>query len=332
MARRQKLFWGSCVGSILAVSAVVIGSNGHPVQIPARRVLLRQHGPAKIHQRRDQTTSESENWSGYAVTGANGSVTDVKSSWVVPAVNCKATASNSLAPDGYAAFWTGIDGWTSSTVEQIGTDSDCVSPNGTPGTATYYAWFEFYPQNGFYIGDPDNNFKGFVVKPGDVLSAEVKTTGGGAAGPPPPPGRGGPGPAGPGPGGAGPGGALKFTLTISDSRSGFQEWTFSTSSMVPGAKQSSAEWIAETPSGCSTTSTFCPLADFVNVDYGSHYTGVLNTASATVGSATGPIGSFGNSVQQAIMVNAPSGANVMADPSPLLSSASFSVAWGNAGP
>ena len=36
----------------------------------------------------------------------------------------------------YSSFWVGIDGFSSSSVEQMGTDSDVV--NGIP---TYYAWY-----------------------------------------------------------------------------------------------------------------------------------------------------------------------------------------------
>jgi hypothetical protein len=69
------------------------------------------------------------------VTGANGSVSDVKASWVVPPIQGSCPSTNQ-----YASFWVGIDGYFSNTVEQIGTDSDCV--NGKP---MYYAWYEFYP-------------------------------------------------------------------------------------------------------------------------------------------------------------------------------------------
>ena len=102
----------------------------------------------------------SSNWGGYAVTTANGAVSDVKGSWRVPAVTCNGTNS-------YAAFWVGIDGYGSNTVEQIGTDSDCE--NGKP---TYYAWFEFYPHASY-------NIDSVVVQPGDVVSAEVNYTTGG---------------------------------------------------------------------------------------------------------------------------------------------------------
>lgn len=105
--------------------------------------------------------TSSLNWSGYAVTGPAGSVTDAKSSWVVPAIVGTCPSTNQ-----YSSFWVGIDGYSSSTVEQTGTDSDCQ--NGTP---TYYAWFEFYPKPAFLINT-------LTISPGDKISAEVTYQGG----------------------------------------------------------------------------------------------------------------------------------------------------------
>jgi len=99
--------------------------------------------------------STSSNWSGYDVTG-HGPYSSVSSSWVVPAVNCTATA--------YSSFWVGLDGDTTNTVEQTGTDSDC---NGL--TPSYFGWYEMYPKF-------PANFGGKVA-PGDMLSASV-TVGG----------------------------------------------------------------------------------------------------------------------------------------------------------
>jgi hypothetical protein len=70
--------------------------------------------------------------------------------------SCGSTAS-------YSSFWVGIDGYSSNTVEQTGTDSDCV--NGKP---TYSAWFEFYPHLSYTINS-------ITINPGDVISAEVKS-------------------------------------------------------------------------------------------------------------------------------------------------------------
>ena len=96
----------------------------------------------------------STNWSGFAVTGPSGSVSNVKGSWVVPAVKCTSKTT-------YSSYWVGIDGYNSNTVEQTGTDSDCSS-----GSARYYAWYEFYPAASVQI-------PGFAVKPGDTVTAEV---------------------------------------------------------------------------------------------------------------------------------------------------------------
>jgi hypothetical protein len=90
------------------------------------------------------------------VTG--GRYTKVSSSWTVPAVSCSATA--------YSSFWVGLDGDTSGTVEQTGTDSDCSG-----STPRYYAWYEMYPKFPSNYRDP--------VSPGDHMSATVTTTGNG---------------------------------------------------------------------------------------------------------------------------------------------------------
>src|SRR5260370_36002698 len=60
---------------------------------------------------------QSTNWSGYAVTGASGSVSDAKGSWTVPAIQGSCTSTNQ-----YSSFWWGIDGRSSGTVGQTGTD------------------------------------------------------------------------------------------------------------------------------------------------------------------------------------------------------------------
>lgn len=304
--------YGHCAARVMALAAVLLAGSSVD-SLPPRvnaTALQRHHLPIQIHRRRDQTVSESYNWSGYAVTGANGSVTDVKSSWVVPSVTCAGT------PDGYAAFWTGIDGWSSNTVEQIGTDSDCVNLEGTAtGTPTYYAWFEFYPQDAYLIGNYSNTgvCESDCIAPGDTISAEVKFSGSTTSG-------------------VRHHRGSQFTVTITDETKG---WSFTTSSTVAGAEQSSAEWIAETPYGCDTSSGFCELSDFGTVDYGEYYAdpSVANTSYATVAGVTGSIVSFGSSVQEAMMVSYPSGAAMMAQPSSLQDSGtSFTDTWGNEGP
>jgi Peptidase A4 family len=139
---------------VVLLAMTAMASADKPSLFPgATRAAGHGHRDIVIRERHGNQVTSS-NWSGYAVTTAKDSVSDVKGSWVVPAVTCNST-------DAYAAFWVGIDGYGSSTVEQIGTDSDCV--NGKP---TYYAWFEFYPHFSY-------NIDSVAVKPGDVISAEV---------------------------------------------------------------------------------------------------------------------------------------------------------------
>jgi hypothetical protein len=232
------------------------------------------HGPAIIRERHGRNVA-SDNWSGYAVDGAKGSVTDVKASWTVPAVTCPATG------DQYASFWVGIDGYSSNTVEQIGTDSDCVN-----GVATYYAWYEFYPHPSFTIGG-----RTLAIHAGDVVSAEVSAGAGGS-----------------------------FTVTLTNITAGSAEKPFSVSAKIPSANRSSAEWIAEAP----YSGGVLPLADFGNVSFNG-------PNGATLGTATGAIGSFpANTVDEITMVTK-SGAD-KAVPSPLTNGSSFNITWVSPGP
>jgi hypothetical protein len=105
----------------------------------------------------------STNWSGYA--GATSftnptahSVTAVSGSWIVPTV--KASGGTT-----YSSLWVGIDGYNSSTVEQLGTEHDIVN-----GVQQNYAWFEMYPGGSYLIS-------GFPLNPGDVISASVVYSG-----------------------------------------------------------------------------------------------------------------------------------------------------------
>src|SRR5262249_704814 len=91
------------------------------------------HHSAPIVHLHNGLNSTSSNWSRYANTGRT--LTDVKGSWTQPSATC------SSGQTAYSSFWVGIDGDTTNTVEQTGTDADCAS-----GTPTYYAWYEMYPK------------------------------------------------------------------------------------------------------------------------------------------------------------------------------------------
>ena len=139
---------------LAAIATTLLGAAGQSGGVAAAVVHAPIAGHVAPNHRR--TNSTSTNWSGYAVTG--GRYTTVSASWTVPAVSCSATA--------YSSFWVGIDGDTSNTVEQTGTDSDC---NGS--TPTYYAWYEMYPK--FPVNYSD------TVHAGDKFTASVTTNGSG---------------------------------------------------------------------------------------------------------------------------------------------------------
>jgi hypothetical protein len=150
----------SGISFLLAVSPALAQVSSGPVATPSTAVVTpRQHGPRRVYGlvpervEGNVTVSDSTNWSGYAVTGT--SFTKALGSWTIPTVNCSTT------PNTYSSFWVGLDGWTSSTVEQTGTDSDCDGK-----TPSYYAWYEFYPAGSVEITS-------VPVSPGNHISASV---------------------------------------------------------------------------------------------------------------------------------------------------------------
>jgi hypothetical protein len=281
------IYLGLCAG-VLATLATVIPMSGQRAPATTAVAVARRHGPIRIHRRRENQQYDSYNWGGYAVTGSSGAVTDAKGSWTVPAVNCTTT------PTGYSSFWVGLDGFSSDSVEQTGTDSDCESLTGKSGTPTYYAWFEFYPNPTYVI-----EFSG-AIQPGDSMTAEVKYAGQATS-----VGRRGSG--------------AKFTVTIADLSKGE---TYTITSTAPSANESSAEWIAEAPC-CGRAGSILPLADFGSVSF--------NSGTATVQGTSGPIASFGSNVQEITMVDEAAPHSVKAQPSSV-SNGGFYVTWSNAGP
>jgi hypothetical protein len=64
--------------------------------------------------------------------------------------------------------WSGLDGWTSTGVEQIGLDAVCARK----GAVQYNPWVEMYPANSIYFTE--------TVKAGDTRTSSVTTNGSGA--------------------------------------------------------------------------------------------------------------------------------------------------------
>jgi hypothetical protein len=140
---RRRYLCGALVGVLATAVALSAAAGGST--------------PSMRHARNHRiTNSTSTNWSGYAVTGNR--FTSVSASWTQPKATCSGTA--------YSSFWVGLDGDTSNTVEQTGTDADCSG-----STPQYYAWYEMYPKYPVNLRN--------TVLPGDKLTASVTTNGSG---------------------------------------------------------------------------------------------------------------------------------------------------------
>jgi hypothetical protein len=235
--------------TLLAIALPVLAALALPATASAARPAPRQTPPN--HR---ITRSTSTNWSGYAATGTR--FTSVSATWKQPTASCTSATT-------YSSFWVGLDGDTSNTVEQTGTDADCSG-----GSPVYYAWYEMYPRFPVNLSLP--------IHPGDTIHASVTTNGKGA-----------------------------FTLTIADTTTGR---SFTTSQRLKSAKLSSAEVIAEAPSGSGGV---LPLTNFGTVGF---------TAAMANGQA---IGTFN---PDRISMVAPDG-TVKASPSSLSGGTAFSVAW-----
>jgi hypothetical protein len=148
------LVGGSMLAASGAASASTASSSHHATMQPggiARHLVT----PFGSH---GHTAATSENWSGYAATGSSGSFTSVSASWTEPATKCS-------SGNKYSAFWVGLDGYSSRTVEQTGSESDCRG-----SSSVYSAWWEMYPGG-------SHNFSN-TVRPGDQFTASVTYAGG----------------------------------------------------------------------------------------------------------------------------------------------------------
>jgi hypothetical protein len=130
-----------------------------PTAAPAEAAsdAMSAHNPRFTH--RLAQTGGNDNWGGYVVTG--GTFTSVTGDWVVPALDCSATA-------GDVSFWSGLDGYTDTTVEQIGLDAVCTKD----GKIEYNPWVEMYPADSVYFTEK--------VKAGDTMTSTVSTDGSGS--------------------------------------------------------------------------------------------------------------------------------------------------------
>ena len=103
------------------------------------------------------TDVTSTNWAGYADTGS--SFSKVSASWTEPSATCSGTSEQ------LAAFWVGIDGFSSSSVEQDGTIIECDR-----GQLFQFTWWEMYPTNAIQV-------VGETLAAGDKITSTVTRSG-----------------------------------------------------------------------------------------------------------------------------------------------------------
>ena len=98
----------------------------------------------------------SYNWSGLD-DSADGPFSSVTATWTEPPIRPAGPAFTDVA------FWVGLDGDNSDTVEQIGTEGY------SQGAVGYDAWFEMYPAEPVTVD--------LSIRPGDVVTGSVVETG-----------------------------------------------------------------------------------------------------------------------------------------------------------
>jgi len=130
------------------------------VTIPGTRLpSLRVTQPAGT--RYGTGSAQSTNWSGYAdVACPTCALRYVSADFTVPHLNLAKSPNGSVA-----GHWVGLDGWSSSTVEQVGIDTEVQN-----GVDYYYAWYEMFPA--------PTQVYALAASPGDNIQVSVYTMNG----------------------------------------------------------------------------------------------------------------------------------------------------------
>lgn len=145
----------SKISVLLVVSILIVGTISSSYNFAFADTV---HSAPRIKLKEGTST----NWSGYASISnisspTPGYVTSAQGSWIIPTLACGSSST-------YSSAWVGIDGYSDGTVEQTGTEQDCIN-----GVQQNYAWFEMYPHPSYKIAIP--------VHTGDVFNAKVASVG-----------------------------------------------------------------------------------------------------------------------------------------------------------
>ena len=150
MRRRFGLAVLVLAASTVPTSALTVATTGPTATVFHRPIIVSSISHDSV---------SSSNWSGYAAESSTP-FTDVVSSWVQPTASCNGKGRQ------FSSFWVGLDGYSSNSVEQLGTDSDCLGR-----TPAYYGWYEMYPAPSVNLSSA------YPVRAGDTLTARVTRSG-----------------------------------------------------------------------------------------------------------------------------------------------------------
>jgi hypothetical protein len=181
------------------------------------------------------TVSEfpSYNWSGYADSESGSkTVSYVSGDWTMPGVVCPTAPYQNQ--DAFLANWVGIDGFSDSTVEQLGTAAQCYE-----GVTYYYVWYEMFPAGTVEEGTTaciNDNVN--CPEPGDQISATVSVTPAGS-------------------------GENEYTLKLIDHTRPQESFSTTAECSTATCTDSSGEWVVERPAfELPFGAQILPLADF----------------------------------------------------------------------
>jgi len=215
------------------------------------------------------TSSPSLNWSGFADTSATSTPADfsyVSGRWTIPAVSCPAGVYRTSGAD--VANWVGVDGFSDSTVEQLGTAAQCYE-----GVLYYYDWYEMYPGGTVEEGTQaciNNNVN--CPEPGDQISASVTVTPGSP-------------------------GENDYKLSLTDYTRPQESFSVTATCATSTCANASAEWIIERPAfePVSGLIEFLPLVFYSKTGFES--------GSLTANGKTTSIGGYKGAVYAMPMVD-----------------------------
>ncbi len=165
------------------------------------------------------TSFPTLNWSGFADTSATSTAddfTNVSGRWTIPAVTCPSGPYSTTGA--YISNWVGIDGFSDSTVEQLGTGAQCYE-----GALYYYVWYEMFPAGTVEEGTTaciNDNVD--CPQPGDQISASVNVT-------------------------PGTDGNNDYVLSLTDYTRPQESFSVTATCAATTCVDSSAEWIVERP-------------------------------------------------------------------------------------